>query len=145
MGSGEYRTPPPQPWCLAVSSGYGDPTTAPFWEGARQHRLLIQKCGSCGGYQFYPRPFCIKCNADDVDWVEATGIGAVYSLSTVHIPPSPDFEVPYVVAIVQLEEGPKLMTNIVNGPCSIGDSVRVVWQPRAGTPPLPMFEPASAQ
>jgi hypothetical protein len=130
---------------LAVSSNFGDPTTAAFWEGARQHRLLIQKCGSCGAFQFYPRPFCIKCNARDVDWVEATGIGTVYSLSSVHIPPSPDFDVPYVVAIVQLEEGPKLMTNIVNGPCSIGDSVRVVWQPGAGTPPLPMFERVSGQ
>ena len=57
------------------------------------------------------------------------------------IPPSPEFEVPYLVAIVELAEGPKLMTNIVNGPCAIGDRVRVAWGERDGFPPLPFFEP----
>jgi uncharacterized OB-fold protein len=125
-----------------VSSEFGDPVTAPFWEGARQHQLLIQRCDACGQHQFYPRPFCISCNSKDVGWVEAKGTGIVYSMSTVHIPPSPDFEAPYVVAIVQLQEGPRLMTNIVNGECGIGDPVRVVWRSRDGTPPLPMFQPA---
>jgi uncharacterized OB-fold protein len=127
-----------------VSEAFGDPTTAPFWEGARRNRLLIQRCRSCGRHQFYPRPFCIRCNAGQMDWVEAKGTGAVYSMSTVHVPPSPDFEAPYVVAIVELDEGPKLMTNIVNGVCGIGDPVRVVWRARDGTPPLPMFEPAGS-
>lgn len=124
-----------------MSSDFGDPTTAPFWEAARQHRLLVQQCAACGSHQFYPRPFCIACNATDVNWVEAKGTGRVYSMSTVHVPPSPDYEVPYVVAVVELDEGPKLMTNIVNGDCRIDDRVRVVWEARDGTPPLPMFEP----
>jgi hypothetical protein len=123
---------------------FGDPTTQPFWAAAREHRLLVQRCEACGHHQFYPRPFCLVCNAKDLAWIEARGTGTVYSLSTVHVPPSPEFSVPYAVAIVELDEGPKLMTNIVNGECRIGDRVRVAWRPGRDTPPLYMFEPAEA-
>jgi uncharacterized OB-fold protein len=125
-------------------SEFGDPTTQPFWAAAREHRLLVQRCRACDHHQFYPRPFCLACNAKDPEWVEASGTGTVYSLSTVHVAPSPEFEVPYAVAIVELDEGPKLMTNIVNGECRIGDRVRVAWRPGRDTPPLYMFEPAEA-
>lgn len=125
-------------------SEFGDPTTQPFWNAAREHRLLVQRCGACGHHQFYPRPFCLACSARDPAWVEVRGTGTVYSLSTVYVAPSPEFAVPYAVAIVALDEGPKLMTNIVNGECRIGDRVRVAWQAGEGTPPLYMFEPAEA-
>ena len=119
----------------------GDPLTAPFWEAARRGDLLIQKCTACGRHQFYPRPFCLACSSYEVTWVVARGSGEVYSQTEVHMQASPEFEPPYVVAIVQLDEGPKFMTNIVNGRCDIGDKVKVVWRARGAKPPIPLFEP----
>ena len=120
---------------------FGDPTTSAFWEAARAHRLIVQKCEDCGRHQFYPRPFCLGCNSKRLLWREVSGKGTVYSLSEVIIPPAEGIKVPYVVAIVELEEGPRLMTNIVNGRCGIGDPVKLYWAHRNGYPPLPMFEP----
>jgi hypothetical protein len=124
---------------------YGDPITAPFWQGAEQHRLLIQCCRTCGAHQFYPRPFCLNCQSDLVEWVEAAGTATVYSLTTVRLPVSPEFNPPYRVAVVQLDEGPRMLTNIIGGECRIGDCVRVQWRERNGAPPLPVFEPVASE
>ena len=121
---------------------FGDPLTATFWDGARAGKLLIQKCGDCNHHQFYPRPFCLACSSARVGWVEASGRGVVYSQTEVHMQASPDLTPPYVVAVVELDEGPKMMTNIVNGRCRIGDRVTLVWQARSGKPPIALFEPA---
>ncbi len=118
---------------------YGDPLTAPFWEAAGRRELVVQRCGSCGHHQFYPRPFCLACESPDVGWVRAAGTGTIYSMTTVHMQVAPEFEPPYVVAIVELDEGPRLMTNIIGGPARIGDRVRVAWRERAGLPPLTVF------
>ena len=120
---------------------YGDPTTAPFWEAAARHELMVQRCDSCGHHQFYPRPFCLACGGDDLDWAEVSGKGAVYSLTVPRIPVGPGFEPPYPVALVELDEGPRMLTNIVNGEAAIGDRVRLAWKDRKGAPPLPVFEP----
>lgn len=124
---------------------FGDPLSAPFWEGAKVGKLLIQKCGDCGHHQFYPRPFCLACSSMKVGWVQASGRGEVYSQTEVHMQASPDFTPPYTVAVVRLDEGPKMMTNIVNGPCRIGDRVRLVWRARADKPPIALFEPADSR
>jgi uncharacterized OB-fold protein len=123
-----------------VEPSYGDPITAPFWEGAVSRRLLIQRCKACGKYQFYPRPFCIPCGSDDIEWVQASGKGTVYSMTVVRIQISPDFTPPYTVAVVQLDEGPRMLSNIVGSPVRIGDAVKVIWRNRADAPPLPVFE-----
>ncbi len=123
---------------------FGDPTTVPYWEAAKRHQLVLQHCDDCGHFQFYPRPFCLKCESRSVSWKEAAGTGTVYSLSEVHMAPTPDIEAPYIIAMVELDEGPKFMTNIVNGRCAIGDKVRLVWRPRDGKPPVPDFEPVKA-
>jgi uncharacterized OB-fold protein len=120
---------------------FGDPTTAPFWEAAESHRLVVQRCRDCGHHQFYPRPFCLACESKAVGWHEVSGRGTVYSMSEVHMAPAPEIETPYVIAIVELDEGPKFMTNIVNGPCEIGSKVRVAWRDREGKPPVADFEP----
>ena len=117
-----------------------DPTTAPFWAAARNHQLVIQRCANCGQYQFYPRPFCLACGDRGVEWVPAKGTGTIYSITTVHIPVIPELTPPYRVAIVQLDEGPRLTTNVVDVACAIGDRVRVTWRERSGVPPLPVFE-----
>ena len=125
----------------ARADEFGDPTTAEFWAAARRHDLVIQRCGGCGRHQFYPRPHCLSCGSGDLAWVQAKGTATVYSMTEIHMAPSPEFAIPYVVAIVELDEGPKMMTNLVNGRCQIGDRVRLAWRAREGKPPLPVFEP----
>ncbi|RIK44404.1 MAG: hypothetical protein DCC58_08325 [Chloroflexi bacterium] len=124
-----------------ATPAYGDALTAPFWEAAARHELLLQRCNACGHWQFYPRPFCLECYSHNVGWQPASGSGTVYSQTTVHIQVAPDLPPPYVVAVVALAEGPRLTTHIVNGTTEIGDAVRVTWRERADAPPLPVFEP----
>ena len=123
---------------------FGDPTTARFWEGAATGELLIQRCTACGVCQFYPRPFCLACHTGDPEWVRAAGTGTVYAMTTVHLHVDPALEPPYVVAVVQLDEGPRLVTNLVGTRAAIGDRVQVAWREREGAPPLPVFEPWEA-
>ena len=124
---------------------FGDPTHAPFWDAARRKTLVIQNCEACGQYQFYGRPFCLHCQSDLVVWKEALGIATVYSITSVRKSWVPGFEPPYSVAVVELAEGPRMMTNIVNGTARIGDRVRVTWRERGGLPPVPVFEPDTSK
>jgi uncharacterized protein len=125
-----------------VTEPYGDPLSAPLWEAAAAHRLLLQRCDSCGAHQHYPRPFCLACDADALSWVEAGGSGTVYSQATVHVPLHTELAPPYVIAVVELDEGPRLTTNIVDGTTRIGDRVHVAWREREQAPPYPVFTPA---
>lgn len=124
---------------------WADPTTDYFWNAAREHILAIQKCANCLLHQFYPRPFCLNCDSDQVEWVEASGVGTVYSRTVIHLPPAPGLGLtaPYVAAIVELEEGPRLLTNLTSEECAIGDRVQVEWRPREGQAPVPVFGPPS--
>ena len=101
----EDRRPLPQP----------SPLTRPFWDGARRHELWIQRCRACGTHLFYPRRLCTSCGSTDLDWVETSGRGSVFTYTIARRPTHPAFadRVPYVIAVVELEEGPKLTTNIV--------------------------------
>ncbi|MEI9476901.1 MAG: Zn-ribbon domain-containing OB-fold protein [Deltaproteobacteria bacterium] len=87
----------------------------PFWEATRRHRLIIQKCKDCGKHIFYPRICCPYCFSDYVEWVEASGRGSVYSYTIVENNPPSAFlkDLPYVIAIVKLEEGVQMLSNIV--------------------------------
>ncbi|MEX1078327.1 MAG: Zn-ribbon domain-containing OB-fold protein [Homoserinimonas sp.] len=125
---------------------WADPTTEYFWESARHHQLVIQQCTSCGTHQFYPRPFCLSCDSDDVEWVAASGFGSVYSRTTIHLPAAPELglTVPYVAAIIELDEGPRLLTNLTSDSSDIGDRVQVEWRPREGQAPVPIFGPVEA-
>lgn len=113
---------------------YGDPLSLPFWEAARRHQFVVQRCTSCGQHQFYPRPFCLVCYSDDLAWVPIAGTAVVYSQTTVLMSPEP-----YTVALVDLTEGPRLTTFLVGTPVQIGDPVRLGWQERDDAPPLPVF------
>jgi uncharacterized OB-fold protein len=117
-----------------------DPTTAPFWQAAREHRLIVQRCTACGAHQFYPRPFCLSCYDLALEWVEVSGRATVYAKTTVRIPVIDEMPPPYVVAIVTLDEGPRLTANLVGDEPEIGDRVSVTWRERAGLPPLPVFQ-----
>jgi uncharacterized protein len=114
-----------------------DPTTAAHWAAAREGRLLVQCCADCDHHQFYPRPFCLACESQNLQWREAQGGGRVYSMTTVRIPVTTALVPPYVLALVDLDEGPRLLTNIL-GDCAIGDRVRLGWAVREGLP-VPVF------
>jgi uncharacterized protein len=121
--------------------------TAPYWEGCRQHQLRIQRCSGCGRYQFFPRIYCAKCFSERIDWIDATGRAKVLSFTIVRRPVSPAFanDVPYVVALVTLEEGPQMMTNIVDcvpEEVTIGMRVEVVFEDWTDTISIPKFRPA---
>jgi uncharacterized protein len=124
---------------------FGDPMTEPFWEAASRHEYVIQRCSSCGRHQSYPRPFCIACQSDDVSWIRASGKGTIYSQTIVRVEISPERKPPYTVAIVELAEGPRVLSTIEEGPSAIGAEVEVVWSDRAGLPPLPTFRPLSKE
>jgi uncharacterized protein len=88
------------------------PETAPYWEGARAGELRIQRCRGCSNAYFYPRPYCPACGSADVEWFAASGRATLASY-IISERAAPGFEAPYVIAIVELEEGPRMMTNIV--------------------------------
>lgn len=125
--------------------GAADPTTEPFWQACAEGRLTVQFCTACGSHQFYPRPFCLACEGTALQWVDVRGTGTVYSLTTVRVPVTPELPPPYLLALVDLDEGPRLLTNIVADRAAIGDRVSLAWRQRdGGLPPLPVFEPAAS-
>ena len=89
------------------------PETQHYWDGARHGELRLQKCDSCHSIYFPPRPFCPECGSCEVSVVTATGRATLYSYVINHLP-SPGFESPFAIAVVELEEGPRLMSNIVD-------------------------------
>ena len=90
-------------------------TSAEFWKAAKRHELCLQHCQDCGHYVFYPRSLCPQCLSSNLRWEKISGQGKVYSYTTVHRAGIPGFEedVPYVFARVELDEGPRMATNIV--------------------------------
>jgi uncharacterized OB-fold protein len=109
--------------------------SAPYWEGARRDKLLLQRCIDCQTFRFFPRYLCTHCGSENVEWVEASGRGTVHSFTIVHRAAFPAFQArtPYVVALIDLVEGPRMMTNIVGEDAlgiEIGEPVEVVFEPR---------------
>lgn len=120
---------------------------APFWEAAREGRLLVQRCRACDELQYYPRRRCIRCGGDDVEFREVSGRGTLYSFTTVlRYPPSAfTGDLPYTLAIVKLEEGPQMLTRIVDAdPATLvcDMDVTCVFREMNGGRVLPCFTPA---
>lgn len=92
------------------------PETRPYWEGCREHELRLPYCRSCGQFFFYPRPFCPHCFSWEVEWRKASGRGRLYTYAIQYRAWHPAWrgDVPYVSAIVELEEGPRLFTVLVD-------------------------------
>jgi len=109
--------------------------SAPYWEGARDGKLLLQRCSDCGTLRFFPRYLCTECGSDNTGWIEAAGQGTVHSFTVVHRAAFPEFQerTPYVVALIDLKEGPRMMSNIVGADAldvAIGDAVTVEFETR---------------
>lgn len=121
-----------------------DPDTAPFWAGTARGELLHQRCRDCGAVQFPPRRHCARCQGTALDWQRCAGLGRVHSFTIVHRAPTAAFkaDVPYSIALVDMDEGFRMMLNLVDCPPrepAIGARVRVVFRPH-GEAMLPQAE-----
>ena len=125
------------------------PETRHFWEGTRSGELRLQKCLACAHVYFPPRPFCPRCASRQVAVVRASGRATLYSY-VIHHRPAPGFAPPYSIAVVQLEEGPRLMTNIVDveqtpEALQLDMPLEVVFQRMSDDIALPLFRPSKAE
>ncbi|MFM8304038.1 MAG: Zn-ribbon domain-containing OB-fold protein [Actinomycetota bacterium] len=119
---------------------------APYWAAASEHRLVLQHCLHCDRIQHFPRPFCIRCLGDDLDFVAASGLGTVYTFTVVRRHPDPVFaaRLPYVIALVDLDDGVRIHTNLVGCPpdtVRVGQRVEVCFEDVDDTHAIPLFTP----
>ena len=123
-----------------------DELNKPFWEAARRHELVLQRCRKCGFYRYPAGLICQECASDDLAWVKVSGRGVIFTWTVFHRAYHPAFadEVPYAVVAVELEEGPRMITNLVDCPLAeikIGMSVEVVFETVNDQICLPKFRP----
>ena len=123
-----------------------EPFTEPFWQATKRHELALQKCADCGAYRFSPKETCPKCASTDYEWSRVSGEGAVYTYTIMERAPNPAWqaEAPYVIALVDLKEGARMMSHIIG--CSpqdvkIGMPVRVVFEDVSDEVAIYKFEP----
>ena len=137
----EYKKPLPTP--SSVSQ--------PFWDAAKEHRLVFQRCRLCGTNVFYPRDICPgpTCfGVGTLDWVESSGKGSVYSYTVLYQPAHPSFadDVPYALAIIEMDEGWRMDSNVINidpETIQVGMPVEVVWEDVTPEFTLPKFKPVN--
>jgi uncharacterized OB-fold protein len=133
----DFKRPLPKP----------TPETEHFWEGCRSGELLLQSCDNCSKTYFPPRPFCPACGSRDVSVKSASGKATLYSYVINHRP-RPDFgEEPHSIAVVELAEGPRMMTNIIGCPQTpealiLDMPLEVTFEKASDTISLPKFKPA---
>jgi len=125
-----------------------DDYTQQWWDGVAQGKLLLVRCSTCDEVHYYPRPFCPLCGSDTVAWEQASGDATLYTWSVVHQNDLPPFNerVPYVAAVVDLAEGPRMMTNVVE--CAfedlrVGMALRVDFADIGEGFHVPVFRPAA--
>jgi uncharacterized protein len=134
----EYDRPLPTP----------DPVTKPFWDSLKAHAIQLQRCGACECFVYYPRPLCPSCSSDDLVWTPVSGRGVVHAFTIPHRHPNPAFGkgAPYVVALVELEEGARILSNLVAvdptpEAVNVGMPVEIVYTNATDEITLPMFRP----
>ncbi len=139
MTSGAYQGPLP----------VKQPESDFYWEKAQAHELWLRRCNACEHAYFYPRDFCPDCGTRDVSWVQASGRGTLHTFAIVHRAPVPAFRdhVPFVVAMVDLEEGARIPTNLVDvepdpAHIRVGMAVEVAFADVTDEITLPVFRPA---
>jgi uncharacterized protein len=131
----EYFKPLPKP----------TPSSRPFWDAAKKHELKLQKCGACSQYIYYPRDRCPNCFSDQLSWEQVSGRGKLYSYTTVYRASTRSFsDAPYVLAIVELDEGPRMTTNmtVAQDKLKVGMPVTVVFDDVTKDHTLVKFKPA---
>ena len=125
-----------------------DATTLPFWEAAAEHRLVVQRCTACGKTRLPPSPVCAECQSDQAEWQEVSGQGEVYSYTLVHRPLAAGQTLPFVIAVISLEESGdlRMISNVVGiepEAVHIGMAVELVWEDMSDQLAVPRFRPRS--
>ena len=124
-----------------------NPETKPFWDATTEGRLLLPHCRACDTFIWYPRLFCPNCSSTDVEWVEASGRGTVFTFAIVRRGQGAYLNAaPYILGYVELAEGPRVMTNIVDcdfDKLQIGDPVEVVFHDTGEGNALPRWRPVT--
>ncbi|HVQ76407.1 MAG TPA: Zn-ribbon domain-containing OB-fold protein [Candidatus Binatia bacterium] len=127
------------------------PEARPYWDGLREHRLMLPRCRDCGKAFFYPRVLCPFCHGAAIDWIQASGRGRLYSFEIAYQTINKAFKVkpPYVLAMVELEEGPRLMSNLINvaaDPAVLRCDmpVEIVFHQLTDDITVPLFQPAGS-
>jgi uncharacterized OB-fold protein len=120
---------------------------APFWDALRRHELVVQQCAACGRLRFIPSELCPECHSPDAGWALVSGRGTVYTFSVVHRAPTPAYQAdaPYVVAYVELDEGPRMPARLVDiapDAVTVGMPVTVVFDDVEPDLTLCRFRPA---
>lgn len=120
-----------------------DSDSRPYWEGLAQGELRIQRCKSCARAVFYPRALCPHCHSDQLEWIVASGRGTIYTYTVAHQGFGPfAADVPFVIALVELEEGARMMSRILDAPrerVTIGAAVSVTFEGTGEDLTLPYF------
>ena len=124
------------------------PEAKPFWDGCRAEKLMLHRCEDCGHVFFYPRILCPRCHSRRIGWMQASGRGTLHSFEIAHQAFQKAWKIkpPYVLAMVQLEEGPRMMSNLINvepSPKAIKCDmpVEVVFTQVSDDVTLPLFQP----
>ncbi len=115
-----------------------------FWEAAKEHRLVTQRCTDCGRLAHPPRPVCPRCHSTAQEFIEVSGTGTLYSYALLHHPQNPAFDYPVIAALVDLTEGPRLLSNLVRcepSDIQIGMPVQVLFEATADDMAVPVFAP----
>jgi hypothetical protein len=118
--------------------------SAVFWDAAAEGRLVAQRCAACGALRHPPRPMCPHCHSLDIEVVTLSGLGRVYSYAILHHPQNPAFDYPVLAALVDLDEGVRVVSNLVDvatDDIHIGMRVAVQFVPTAGGATVPVFAP----
>jgi uncharacterized OB-fold protein len=116
-----------------------------FWLAAAEHRLVIQRCAHCGALHHPPRPMCPVCRSTELEWVDARGTGTVHSYALLHHPRHPAFDYPVPAVLVELDEGVRILSNLVGidpHAIHIGMPVQVDFEPAGDELAVPVFRPA---
>ncbi len=129
---------------MTSESRFANGDSREYWAGAKRGKLVLQRCRACRAWQFPPRHHCAVCWEGEPEWAESSGTGSIESFTVVRRAPLPDFrdKVPYVVAAVLLDEGPRMITNLIGDDAldaRIGDRVRVEFQDDGRGETLPQF------
>jgi uncharacterized OB-fold protein len=120
-------------------------TSEPFWEATRRRRLLMQWCVDCGHAVFFPRDVCPRCLGSRLEWRPSAGTGSVHTYTVEHNPQNPNLTAPYTIALIDLDDGVRMMSNVVGCPpdeVRVGMRVAVTWEELSDGRNLPLFEPA---